>query len=341
MLRGARIVAIFLLAGVWSLLAAAAPPPVPRDTLPEKILIDDIPEGLPRPRPVPADNPLTYAGVELGRRLFFDPILSVDRTIACASCHDPAHGFAGREARALGVHGKRGSRHAPSLLNRAYATNLFWDGRATSLEDQALRPIEDSHEMGNTMAEAIARLRAHPDYPARFRAAFDDGVTPANLARALASFERTLLLGDTPVDRFRAGRVGALSAMEKHGLWLWESKAGCWKCHSGANFTDGQFHNTGVSWGREPSDAGRFLVTRREVDRGKFRTPSLRAVARTAPYMHDGSMASLEEVLEFYNRGGGKNRNLDSVIAPLGLSPQEMQSLLAFLHALSTRSPPR
>ena len=315
---------------------ALGPPKLPRDNLPAILPLDSIPLGLERIRPVPKENPLTAARVQLGRKLFFDPLLSRNSTLACASCHDPAHGFAGRDRVASGIDGKLGRRHAPSLLNRAYATHLFWDGRETSLESQSLKPIEDPLELGNTVAEVVRRLQVHADYPAlEFKAAFDDGITAENLGKALASFQRTLLLGNSRIDRFRAGKIGEVSEAEKHGMWLWESKARCWRCHSGPHFTDGQFHNTGVGWGADPADLGRFAVTGKASDRGRFKTPTLRGVAWTAPYMHDGSIATLQEVVQFYNQGGRANPNRDSLLEPLNLTQQESDSLVAFLNALS------
>jgi cytochrome c peroxidase len=310
-------------------------PAVPPDKLPATLVFDQIPLGLAADRRIPKDNPLTEARVQLGRKLFFDPLLSRTGTLACASCHDPSHGFAGRDPVAIGVDGKKGRRHAPSLFNRAYATYLFWDGREPSLETQALKPIEDPLELGNTIAEVLRRLQGHGDYPARFKAAFDEGITANNLGKALASFQRTLLLGNSRVDRFRAGQTGVLGEGERHGLWLWESKGRCWRCHSGPNFTDGQFHNTGVSWGKDPLDLGRSAVTGKDDDRGRFKTASLRGVAWTAPYMHDGSIATLEEVVQFYNQGGRANANRDPILQPLGLSREEVASLVAFLRALS------
>jgi cytochrome c peroxidase len=334
MRRVAGLCPLFLLAGLV-ISNAAEPVPLPKDTLAAKLSLDAIPLGLDGNRPVPRDNPLTEAKVRLGRRLFFDPILSADGTVACASCHQPAHGFAGPSRVAVGIGGRQTTRNAPSLLNRAYGTAFFWDGRDPSLEAQALRPIENPHEMGTSVAEAVKRLTAHKDYPALFRAAFPDGVTADNLARALASFERVLLTGDSRVDRFRAGDVAALSDRERHGLWLFESRGRCWRCHAGRNFTDEQFHNTGVSWGKEPLDLGRFAHTKQEADRGRFKTPTLRGLALTAPYMHDGSLATLEDVVQFYNRGGGKNPCLDTALEPLGLSQDEANDLVAFLKALS------
>jgi cytochrome c peroxidase len=312
---------------------ADAPSRLPRDTLPAQLALGEVPLGL-GPRPEPKDNPLTEARVALGRRLFFDPILSADNTVACASCHQPEHGFASAEANPRGVRGQRGARRAPTLFNRAYGTAFFWDGRAASLEEQALRPIEDPAEMGSSVADALRRLRASPDYPARFEAAFGDGVSAANLAKALAAFERVLLRGGSPVDRFRQGEHAALTPQQRHGLWLYESKGRCWRCHSGPNFTDEGFHNTGVGWGKEPPDLGRQAVTRSAADRGKFKTPRLRGAALTAPYMHDGSLRTLREVVEFYNKGGGANPSLDPAMAPLGLSEADVEALVAFLEAL-------
>jgi cytochrome c peroxidase len=316
-----------------------AVPPLPRDNLPEKLDLEAIPVGLDGQRAVPQDNPLSEAKVQLGRKLFFDPLLSADRTIACASCHDPAHGFASPQPRAVGVGGKQGKRNAPSLFNRAYGLSFFWDGREATLESQALRPIEDPLEMGASLPEVVTRLQSHADYRARFQAVFPDGVTAANIGKALASFERTLLLGNSQVDRFRLGEITALSESEKHGMWLFESRGRCWRCHAGPNFTDEQYHNTGVSWGKSPADWGRYEVTREEDDRGRFKTPSLRGVADTAPYMHDGSLKTLEEVVEFYNQGGGKNPSLDAALAPLQLTRDEAKNLVSFLKALSALPP--
>ena len=317
-------------------IAGSDGPPLPRDSLPETIVLDNVPLGLSRDRALPKDNPLTEARVRLGRSLFFDPILSGNRTVACASCHDPAHAFAVNTATAMGIGGQKTRRNSPSLWNRAYGSSMFWDGRAASLEEQALKPIEDPHEMGSSVADTVKRLRGDAGYRERFQAAFGEEPSADNLAKALAGFQRTLLLGNSRVDRFRsAGEAGALNSQELHGLWLWESKARCWRCHGGPNFSDEQFHNTGVSWGKKPLDLGRFEVTKLDADRGKFRTPSLRGVAHTAPYMHDGSLATLEDVIAFYNAGGTRNPHLDPIMEPLDLSAEEVRSLVAFLRALS------
>ena len=324
----------FLIPLLAMTVVAADPQPIPKDTLPAKLAVDAVPLGLGSP-PAIGDGAAAEARVKLGRRLFFDPILSGDRTIACASCHHPEHGFASAHGLPTGIRGQRLARRAPSLFKRALGKSFFWDGRAATLEEQALMPIEDPREMGSSVAEAVSRLNADPDYRADFTTAFPDGVTAKNLGTAIANFERVLLRGDSKIDRFRqSGDVAALSPDERHGLWLYESKARCWRCHSGPNFTDESFRNTGVGWGREPPDLGRFNVTKVEADRGRFKTPSLRGVALTAPYMHDGSLKTLEDVVEFYNRGGTENPLRDAAIAPLNLSKEEVGALVAFLKAL-------
>ena len=314
--------------------ASADPPPgVPADTLPEVLPHDAVPTGLP-PRPA-VEHPVTAARVALGRRLFFDPILSADRTVTCATCHRPDHGFSSPDALPRGVNGKPLTRRPPTLLNRAYGTSFFWDGRAGTLEEQALKPIENPAEMGSGVPAAVARLRADAGYRDRFAAAFDDGVTAANLARALAAFERVLLRGDGPVDKFRRGEGrGTLTGDALHGFWLYESKGQCWKCHRGPNFTDEGFHNTGVGWGKSPADLGRFEVTKADADRGRFKTPTLRGVGSRPPYMHDGGAKTLEDVVEFYDRGGTANPHLDPAVKPLGLTPDERRAIVAFLKTL-------
>jgi cytochrome c peroxidase len=330
----------FLLLAGLAVLPAEDIPALPRDTLAANLSIKAIPRGLPANRNAPKENPLTDAKVRLGRRLFFDPILSADRTVACASCHQPEHGFASPLPRAVGVGGKQGLRNTPSLLNRAFGKAFFWDGREATLEAQALHPIASPLEMGSSVEEALKRLQADKDYPALFQAAFSDGVTATNLARALASFERVLLSGGTPFDRFHTGEVQSLNTSERHGMWIFESRGRCWRCHSGPNFTDEGFHNTGVSWGQKPEDLGRYTLTKQDADRGRFKTPTLRGLVHTAPYMHDGSVATLDEVVSYYNRGGNKNSHLDPLMAPLGLSKDDEKDLVAFLKSLSSEQRP-
>jgi cytochrome c peroxidase len=305
---------------------------VPKDVLPEKLDLEEIPLGL-GPRPVPKEHPLTAAKVALGRRLFFDPLLSADRTIACASCHLPERGFSHSQPRGIG--GRPLRRRAPTLFNRAYGTVFFWDGRATSLEEQALKPIEDPEEMGSSVAETLRRLQQHAEYPKLFAAAFPDGITATNLAQALAAFERVLVRGNSPVDRFlHEHDHAAMTEPERHGMWVFDSKGRCWRCHPAPHYTDEKFHNTGVRWGKTPSDLGRYEFTKQEADKGRFKTPTLRAVKLTGPYMHDGSLKTLEDVIDFYDRGGQANPHLDPILQPLHLSAEEKRNLVAFLKSL-------
>jgi cytochrome c peroxidase len=283
--------------------------------------------------PTPAANPLTVERVALGRKLFFDPLLSSNRRMACSSCHAPEHSFADAVAIPRGATGHNGRRNAPALLNRAWGVAFFWDGRAASLEEQVLQPIQDSLEMGLPLAQLLARLQADRDYRASFSLAFSNGVTAGNVARALASYVRTIRSGDSPLDRYQAGDTTALTDDARRGLALFRGKANCAACHLGPNLTDEGFHNTGVSLGG--SDLGRVGVTARAADRGKFKTPTLRDVARTAPYMHDGSITTLDDVVNFYDGGGKTNPGLDPEVHPLGLSASEKHDLVAFLRSLA------
>lgn len=313
---------------------------IPADDLPQGLSTRELPAGLEKP-PVSRDNPVTAAKVKLGRRLFFDPLLSENRTLACASCHDPRRGFADPRPVSTGVNDTRGKRNAPSLFNVAYGKRFFWDGRAMSLEDQVRFPIENPAELGNKLPVVVARLKQKTDYVSQFRDAFGEGVTGWNVARAIASFERTLLLGNSAVDRFRGGKAASLSDDQRQGLWLFESRGRCWRCHSGKNFSDEGFHNTGVGSERAMPDPGRQGISRRPADRGAFKTPTLRGVSRTAPYMHDGSIKTLRQVVEFYNKGGRRNENLDPLMQPLKLSDRELGFLVEFLKALDGDWPGR
>ena len=252
----------------------------------------------------------------------------------------PDNGFASPDRVAVGVGGAAGRRNSPSVLNRVFGTTFFWDGRAATLEEQALQPIENPLEMATTVAAVLEKIRADAEYPTAFAAAYEDGLTASNLARALASFERVLVSGRSPVDLFQAGDVSALTSQQRRGLWLFESRGQCWQCHRGPNYTDEGFHNTGVSWGTAPADLGRFEITGQEVDRGRFHTPSLRSAALTAPYMHDGSLRTLAEVVAFYSRGGTPNPHRDPILKPLHLSDDDQSALVAFLQALTGTQPP-
>lgn len=290
------------------------------------------PLGLQLYMRIPDDNPLTRAGVELGRRLFDDPVLSADRSVSCASCHQPDHAFADTVARSAGARGRRPARNTPSILNAGYGKSFFWDGRVDHLEEQVVRPVSHPDEMGLPLDSAVARLQRSEPWVEEFREVFEGDISSANLARALASYVRTLRSGDSPADRFVAGDVRALGPEARAGYRIFVGKGNCTACHAGPLLTDERFHNTGVSPG---GDAGRFIVTGLEADRGRFNTPSLRNVEQTAPYMHDGSLSTLEDVIDFYDRGGNANPNLDPEVRPLGLTAEERAQLEAYLRSLT------
>lgn len=292
----------------------------PVDTLPPNFGAS-IPYGLGELAAVDARS------ASLGRKLFFDPALSADGKVSCASCHLPEHGFSDPRPRSVGIHGRLSTLHSPTLFNRALGSAFFWDGRSASLEAQALEPLTHEREMGRTLDELERQLSDSADYRALFEAAYSSAPTRVLLARALSDFQRTIRIGDSPVDRFQEGDFEALSLDERLGLWIYESKGGCWRCHSGANFSDELLHNTGVGAAADGS-----------ADSGKFKTPTLRGLGMTAPYMHDGSVSTLEEVVAFYSRGAGANPGLAPELKPLNLSDAEQGNLVAFLRALSRQS---
>ena len=301
-------------------------------------LAQGTPLGLDIYLPSPADNRLTSEKVSLGEALFFDSILSADGTLACAGCHMPENAFSDVLRTSLGVNGRPGRRNAPSLLNRGYLDRLFWDGRAKSLEEAVLMPISNPAELGITMPELIERLDGDARYRQAFREAFGESPSEAGVARALASYVRSLRSGNAPLDRFVLQDSTALSEEAKRGRLLFKGRAECWTCHSGPLLSDGDLHNTGVSWGSP--DTGVHLRSGLEADRGKFRTAPLRDVALTAPYMHDGSVATLEEVVEFYASGGAPNELLDprvQTIRALELTAREKAALVVFLESLTGR----
>ena len=316
--------------------AAGVAGDLPKDTLPAE-LPAAAPAGFEQVAYTPPAD--TALQVNLGRRLFFDPILSEDRSVSCASCHRPDAGFADPTALSTGVGGQKTTRNAPTLFNRALGTSFMWDGRAGTLEEQVLQPIENPLEMNLALDDALARLAGDGSYATEFQAAFDGPPDRERLAHALAAFVRRLWIGDSPFDRFRAGDRGALSSPELAGFWLYESRGGCWRCHTGANFTDERFHNTGVGSRDGASMPGRFAITGDAADRGAFKTPTLRGLSHTAPYMHDGSKASLLEVVEFYRDGGQENDDLSGLIEPIQLSDQDVTNLVAFLESLSRTAP--
>jgi len=293
--------------------------------------------GLDVLTPVPDSNPLTLSKISLGEELFNDRSLSRDRSVSCASCHLSDHSFSDTVSFSRGVGGRRGARNAPALINRVYGRAFFWDGRVASLEEQVLHPIADTMEMGLPLREMTQRLRARTSYQRLFREAFDSEADTTTVARALATYVRTLRSGESPLDLWRDGDTTALSPAARRGFALFTGKAQCSVCHVGPNFTDELFHNTGVatrsaarSHGR-PADAGRAGVSRDSKDTGAFKTPTLREISRTAPYMHDGSFATLDEVIDFYDRGGFQNDHLDPEINPLRLSAAEKTDLVELL----------
>ena len=299
-----------------------------------------IPQGLPKMK-IPKDNPLSEAKIHLGKQLFFDDRLSRDNTISCASCHDPKQGWSNGQQFATGIRGQVGGRNAPTIINSGYQYFQFWDGRAKHVEGQALGPVQNPIEMDLTPEELETKLNAIQGYRTQFKKVFDSEVTRDGISKALGAFERTILSGDAPYDQFKAGDTKALSESAQRGRKLFFNKAHCSACHAGGNFSDGAFHNIGVGIDKKKPDVGRFEITKLLGDRGSFRTPTLREVAKTGPYMHDGSFKTLKAVVEFYNKGGIKNDQLDEGIFSLDLNDQEIADLVLFLtEGLSSKKYP-
>lgn len=301
---------------------------------------------------IPADNPLTQAGVDLGHRLFFDKRLSLDSTISCASCHLPELAFTDGQAFSVGVTGELGKRSSMSLLNIGYVnTGLFWDGRSQTLEEQALIPVEDPLEMHETWPRVIEKLQRDADYPRWFRAAF--GITDKRemtrelAAKALAQYQRTLISGDSRYDRVFVQNQGFPTDEEFNGFDMFfdldvlKPDAECGHCHGSILLTTHNYFNNAIDSVQtlnDFKDMGRGAVTGRYLDQGRFRTPSLRNIALTAPYMHDGRFNTLEEVIDHYDSGGHIAENYDANMHPLGLTPQQKKEILAFLHMLTDTS---
>lgn len=358
---------ILLLLGLL-VLSACEQPAAPGNA----VFVLSPPLGLP-PLPVPPENPLTQARIELGRTLFMDRRLSHNNTLSCAMCHVPEQGFTSNElGTAIGLEGQSIRRNSPTLYNVAYVEQLFHDGREFSLENQAWGPLLAGNEMANpSIGYVIEKVRALPEYAGRFEKAFDGrGPDVLTIGQALAAYQRTLVSANSRFDRWRFGKEqAALTAEEQEGFRLFAGKAGCGACHSvgerHALFSDNRFHNTGIGYARsmglpkkhrvqlapgvfvevedkelasfEPlqPDVGRYEVTLDPADSWAYRTPSLRNVALTAPYMHDGSLGTLEEVIDFYDRGGIDNPQKSPLLRPLGLTQEEKQALAAFLGSLT------
>lgn len=289
-----------------------------------------VPVGLPAVA-WPKDNQPTAAKIELGKQLYFDPRLSKDNTISCASCHDPAKGFSNGERFATGVGGAKGGRSSPSVINAAYYAQQFWDGRAATLEDQALGPIQNPIEMAMTLEAVVAKLNKIDGYKSQFQKVFGTDVNSAGIAKAIAAYERTVLSGNAPYDKFKGGDTNALSKQAQAGMKLFFGKARCSACHTGASFSDNGYHNLGIGMDAKEPDIGREAISKLEGDKGAFKTPTLREIAKTAPYMHDGSLKTLEEVVEHYNKGGTANDWLDEEMVPLKLTKDEVAAVVKFM----------
>jgi len=284
----------------------------------------------------PPENPVTQGKVELGFRLWFEPRLSANQRMTCATCHHHMKGYSNAEPNAAGVTGARGDRNVPTIYGAMYQRQSFWDGRAQHLEAQALGPIENPIEMNESIPNVLNKLNQVPYYRQKFQEVFGGPPSALGMAQALASFERAVLMAPTPFERFQQGDAQALSPAQIRGMELFHSpRTRCSECHQGPALSDGLFHNLGVGMDRPNPDLGRYNVTQMPWDRGAFKTPTLLNIAKSAPYMHDGSLASLEDVLEFYDEGGRPNPNQDPRIVPLNLSEREEADLLAFLHSLS------
>ena len=283
---------------------------------------------------------VTAEKVRLGRWLFFDPRLSGDGTIACATCHRPDHAFSEPTPHSTGIRGQRGGRKSPTFLNAAWPIYpvYFWDGRAGSLAEQALGPMANPIEMGGSHDVIARRVGDNRGYRRIFRQVYgDDGVTIDRIADAIAAYEATRLSGNSAWDRWKAGDESAVPEQVKLGDSLFFDKAACAQCHVGWNFTDAQFHNLGIGWDADRkafADTGRAAISRKEDETGAFKTPTLRDVSRHAPYMHDGSLATLKDTVEHYRKGGTPNPWLSPRMKALDLTPAEVDALVAFMQAL-------
>lgn len=314
---------------------------------------------------LPSDNPMSKDKVELGRTLFFDPRLSSDNTVSCATCHSPQAAFSDNRQVSLGVGLQAGDRNAPTIINRAFSKEQFWDGRARSLEEQSKLPLINPKEMAMPSHELLVKKVGDiRGYKSWFKRVFARDVNIDDLVKAIAAFERTVVSGNAKYDAFKTGNQQALSEAEKRGLALFEGRARCSQCHNGPNFTDEKYHNLGVDWDAARVDLGRYEATQNEQDIGAFKTPTLREIADTAPYMHNGTFTTLEETVTLYNRGGianpfldvemrRSNRTLEQMLeyyekekaqekpssetelVKLDLTKQEQADLVAFLRTLS------
>jgi cytochrome c peroxidase len=344
MIKVRRVLVVLALVGLVGPLTYS-PLVMGEETAPGMVTVDGhtVPDigPLPTAVPIPATN-LNYASkLKLGEQLYFDGRLSQNNAISCAFCHTPGLGFADPKQVSLGVDGKRGGRQAPTVYNTAFNPVQFWDGRAGSLEEQAIGPIINPVEMAETYENVVKKLSALQGYRDQFQAVFGTGVSVQGIGEAIAAYERTIISTDSAFDKFILGDKTGMSEEAQRGMALFKGKARCILCHNGPNFTDNQFHNLGVPQvGPMKEDLGRYYVTRQERDKGGFKTPTLRSIIETSPYMHDGVFKTLEEVVDFLNKGGGPNSHLSPLMKPLGLKDQEKSDLIAFLNALTGKEIP-
>ncbi len=314
--------------------AAPAPQAAPVLTLEQMKVSYRRPESIPYPK----DNPYTLAKVSLGKKLYFDTRLSAANLLSCGSCHSPAYGWGDGQPTGVGHGMKKLGRRSPTIINAAFGGIFMWDGRAPTLEEQALGPIQADVEMNLPIEKLIERLESIPGYPPLFEAAFPgQGIKPATIAKAIATYERTVVSGRAPFDAWIDGNQNAISEQAVRGFVLFNTKARCAACHSGWNFTDDSFHDIGLA----STDVGRAkIVPGVEKLKHAFKTPGLREIALRGPYMHDGSVPTLEAVMDHYNRGGVKRASLSDDMKPLGLTKQELADLVAFMQTLTSDLPP-
>lgn len=298
------------------------------------------PLGLPEV-PWPKDNPYTKEKADLGRLLYFDKRLSSDGTVSCATCHNAPCAYSDCKQIAIGIDGEKGNRRTPTIINSAYLPLLFWDGRASSLEEQCKGPIANTNEMSKTKdvheahQQCAERVRAIHGYCILFKQAFgSDHINMDMIAKAIATFERTILSGNSAYDRYKAGDVKALTQEQIEGFKLFKQK-GCINCHGGFDFADERFMNIGIGMDAEKPDLGRYDITHDKKDWGAFKVPTLRESAMVGPYMHNGSLETLEEVIDYYDKGGTPNPNLHPLMRPLNLSENDKKALISFLHSLN------
>jgi len=310
------------------------------DDLPESEghIKPDIPAEFPEV-PIPDDNPITNSKVELGRFLFYDKQLSKDQTISCSSCHQPENAFSDAgKSKSIGIYGRIGKRNSPTLTNVAYNLRYFAEGGVPTLELQAIAPLIDILEMGINTDTLVDRLKLDVQYKSKFKSAWgDEQITIERVTKSIASFERMLISSNSAFDKWRRGDENAISSSAKNGYEIFFGEKGdCFHCHNGFNFTDNGFHNTSLD--SVTIDYGRYRVTLKDNDIAKFKTPTLRNIEKTFPYMHDGRFQTLEEAVNHYNSGGKHHPNSDALMRPLHLTDQEKQDLVSFLKSLTDES---